>query len=292
MALIEYNLIDGNVNKVEKAIKRIQCYAEMAAELTGKPYYVAYSGGKDSDVIRILCTLADVPHELIHNHTTVDAPDTVRYIRSLLPPEQIIKPERSMWDLIVYKAMPPTRIVRYCCSELKERGGNDRFVITGVRWAESNSRQKNRGSLEVLGSTKKSKIILNADNDENRRLFETCVKKGKRVLNPIIDWSDDEVWEFLRHYGCKSNPLYEMGYHRVGCVGCPMANKKRTKEFQNFPKYKDLYIKAFDRMLKVNSHINYNWKSGEEVFEWWLSDKPLSKDIEGQMTLFEIEGLQ
>jgi phosphoadenosine phosphosulfate reductase len=117
-----------------------------------------------------------------------------------------------------------------------------------------------------------------------------CAKKGKRVLNPIIDWSDEDVWEFLRHYGCKSNPLYEMGYKRVGCVGCPLANKMRLKEFCDFPKYKQLYIKAFDKMLSVNSHIDYSWKSGEEVFDWWLNGKPPPQIIDGQLNLFDLEG--
>ena len=291
MALIEYNLIDGKVNKVEKAIERIRSYSEISLQLTGKPYYVAYSGGKDSDAIRILCQLADIPHELVHNHTTVDAPETVRYIRSILPLEQIHMPKRSMWDLIVHKKMPPTRIVRYCCTELKEAGGKDRFVVTGVRWEESINRKKGRSSLEIQGSSRKNGIILNADNDENRRLFETCMKKGKRILNPIIDWTTAEVWEFLRHYNCKSNPLYDMGYHRVGCIGCPLARKMRIKEFQDYPKYKGLYIKAFDRMIKVNSHIGYDWKSGEEVFEWWLSDKPTPKRFDGQLSLFDYEKL-
>jgi phosphoadenosine phosphosulfate reductase len=287
MALIEDNLVYGKINKVEKAIERIRLYSEASLQLTSKPYYVGYSGGKDSDAIRILCSFADVPHELVHNHTTIDAPETVNYIRTILPPERINKPIKSMWELIVEKGIPPTRIIRYCCPVLKEKGGKDRFVMTGVRWAESNSRKKNRGSLELLGSKKENSIILNSDNNENRHLFESCIKKKRRILNPIIDWTDEDVWEFLSHYGCKSNPLYEMGYKRVGCVGCPMASKTRYKEFRDFPKYKNMYIKAFDKMIKINSHIDYTWKSGEEVFDWWLNDKTPPKQAEGQLSLLE-----
>lgn len=278
MPLIRYTQ-DGKVNMVNKAVKRIKEYSAFAEQFTGKPYFVAYSAGKDSDVIRILCQLADVPHELVHSHTTIDAPPTIQYLRTI-PDVQIIKPKMSMWDLIVKKRIPPLRHIRYCCTELKELHGKDRFVITGVRWDESVKRKKNRGSLEILGSNTKNNLILHSilhsDNGENRRLFETCMKKGKRVLNPIIEWDDSEVWEFLDYYGCESNPLYKMGYHRVGCIGCPNARKAgRLKEFEDFPKYKDMYIRAFDRMLKVNSDKTYSWNSGEEVFYWWLSDKPV-----------------
>ena len=99
MALIEHTF-DGEINKVDKAVAMLKDYAHYAEEVTGKPYFVAYSCGKDSDVIRILCALAGVPHELVHSHTTVDVPPTIYYIRTI-PNVTTIKPEMSMWELIV-----------------------------------------------------------------------------------------------------------------------------------------------------------------------------------------------
>lgn len=151
MSLIEYTL-SGKINKVDQAIQRIKAFDPISTGLMDTPYYVAYSGGKDSDALRILFELAGVKYDLVHNHTTVDAPETVRYVRSI-PGIQISYPELSMWQLIVKKRMPPTRIVRYCCVELKEKGGEGRFVATGVRWSESVKRKKSRGGVEILGST-------------------------------------------------------------------------------------------------------------------------------------------
>jgi phosphoadenosine phosphosulfate reductase len=180
----------------------------------------------------------------------------------------------SMWELIVKKRMPPTRIVRYCCCELKESGGQGRFVATGVRWAESVNRRKKRGSLGVVRSGSKENIILNADNDESRRLFETCMRQGKRFLNPIIEWGDGDVWELLRHYGCASNPLYQAGFSRIGCVGCPMARAKtQLWGFELYPKYKALYLHAFERMLaarRADGMPCAQWDTAEDVFRWWL----------------------
>lgn len=125
MALIEYRL-DGTVNKVENAIKRIQL-----ANLSEEPLYVCYSGGKDSKVIRHLMGMSGVPHELHYNLTTVDIPSVVREI--IDDKEVIVEKARytdgtqkTMWNLIVKKHMPPTRICRYCCSELKEASGKGR----------------------------------------------------------------------------------------------------------------------------------------------------------------------
>lgn len=281
MSLIEYRL-DCKIDKVKTAIERIKNFEPLAMGTYDKPYYVGYSGGKDSDVVRILMNLAGVPFDLVHNHTTIDAPETVYYIRTI-PNVIIDMPDISMWNLIVKKKMPPTRMMRYCCSVLKEHGGKDRFVVTGVRWAESNQR-KTRSSLEIMGKSKKEAIILNADNDINRKMIENCSLKGKRILNPIIDWSDDDVWEFLNHYNCKSNPLYECGDKRVGCIGCPMIGIKRNEHFIKYPKYKENYIKAFDRMIKNYTNVS-DWNTGEDVFDWWMYEKTMPKQILNQIEM-------
>ena len=127
-------------------------------------------------------------------------------------------------------------------------------------------------------------LVMNMDNSPNRRLVEHCYRTTNTMLNPIIDWTDDDVWDFLRHYGCASNPLYQCGKTRIGCIGCPLvSNKKRLREFEMYPKYKQLYISAFDKMLVANAdRVMYTWKTGTDVFNWWL------KIDKNQMTLGEL----
>ena len=147
-----------------QAIDRLKTF-----EPTDEPYYLCYSGGKDSDVIRILADLAGVKHELHHNLTTVDAPETIQYIKSI--PSIIIDKARyadgshkTMWNLIPIKRMPPTRLVRYCCQELKEQGGKGRLKVTGVRWAESKNRRENQGGVTIIGKPKTVQKQLTEDN--------------------------------------------------------------------------------------------------------------------------------
>jgi phosphoadenosine phosphosulfate reductase len=288
----------------EKAILRLQTFAPREDQ---EPYYLAYSGGKDSDTILILAELAGVRYEAVHNLTTADAPETVYYVRSK-PNVRIDKPELSMWQLIPKKLITPTQLIRYCCSELKERGGQGRRVVTGVRQAESIRRKKNSGLVQIMNKRKdivkkaeklgiefvpnsKGGLVLNNDNDESRELVEDCYIQSKVLINPIYDWTDSDVWEFLRHYGCKSNPLYECGFKRIGCIGCPMGHKHRYFEFNRYPKYKENYIRAFERMLKTRAERGLkpqkSWKTGEEVFKWWMAE-----DI-NQLTfddIFKLEG--
>lgn len=123
--------------------------------------------------------------------------------------------------------------------------------------------------------------MLMNDNDEKRRMSELCMQKNKMVVNPIIDWRDSDIWEYIRSEKLRVCELYNMGYDRVGCIGCPMAGRRRWKEFADFPEYKKLYIHAFDRMVKINP--KYSWQTGEHVFRWWMEDE----NVEGQMELSE-----
>ena len=284
------------LKKEKTAIERLKAFEPTDG------YYIAYSGGKDSDCIRILAELADVKRDLIHNLTSVDAPETVRYVKSI-PDVEIEKPryadgERiTMWNLIVKKGTPPMRLSRYCCSNLKESGGKGRITVTGVRWAESSNRKEHSDVVQLLGKpkstqkladeygaeyriTRQGALVMNDDNDENRRMVEHCYRTRKTMVNPIVDWTDEDVWDFLKHYGCESNPLYKCGFKRIGCIGCPMASKKkREKEFIMWPKYKEAYIRAFDRMIQRriergiarNDDEAPNWKTGEDVMNWWLN---------------------
>lgn len=244
------------------AIARLQEASKMSLKVYGLPIVVTVSGGKDSSVCVALAQRAGIPFELLHNHTTADAPETVRFIRDEFQRMEasgiqctvdfpVYKGSRtSMWQLIPQKMMPPTRIARYCCSILKEQGGRGRFITTGVRWEESQKRQATRGIFEALPSNMKNKVILNNDNNDRRRLFETCVPKGKRVCNPIIDWTEKEVWDYIDSEHIPVNPLYRCGFRRVGCVGCPMAGKRgRQREFARYPLFRRNYIQAFERKI-------------------------------------------
>ena len=281
-----------NIEKILKAIDRLKAFEP------DDGYYLAYSGGKDSDCIKILAQLAGVKFDAVHNLTTVDAPETVWYVKSQ-PDIKIDKAydkdgnHITMWSLLAKKLMPPTRIVRYCCSELKERGGKGRVVVTGVRWAESNNRKANNGAVNIIGKPKTTQklaeeidadyninkqggLILNDDNDQSRRMVEHCYRTTKIMVNPIIDWTDEDVWEFLKYYGCKSNPLYECGFKRIGCIGCPMAGKHRYNEFARYPTYKQAYIKAFDKMLdrqrESGKDKGMTWQTSLDVFRWWMEE--------------------
>ena len=281
----------------QTAIERLKMASDMSLRLYKQPLVITYSGGKDSDVLLHLAGRSGIPYEVLHSLTTADAPETVWHIRDAFRRLELTgvkctidthkRPDGTnvtMWNLLPRKLMPPTRLVRYCCAELKEGGGKGRWIATGIRWAESVKR-KNRGALEVLHQDISKRLTLMNDNDESRMMMETCQLKGKRIVNPIIDWKDADVLGYAAAEKICMNPLYRMGFNRCGCIGCPMAGKHRYFEFSIFPTYERAYKRAFNKMLDVmkadGTGRTPKWKNGEEVFLWWMEDK----NIPGQMTI-------
>ena len=148
------------------AIERLKAASDMSLRLYKQPLVITYSGGKDSDVLLHLAEASGIPFEILHSLTTADAPQTVYHVRDTFrrledkgikcAVDKHVQPDGSritMWNLIVKQGVP-TRLQRFCCRYLKETGGRDRFIATGVRWDESAARKKNRGALEVITSKK------------------------------------------------------------------------------------------------------------------------------------------
>lgn len=303
--------------KVQKSIERIKAFAPR----DGSGYYLAFSGGKDSVVCKALLDMAGVKYDATYRVTSVDPPELVRFIRDKhpdvtreVPRDKDGKPI-TMWNLIPRKMMPPTRVARYCCAELKESGGDGRMTVTGVRWEESRNRKENQGLVTVYGRgaarelsdssgfqpTMRGGVVLTNDNEDSRRMVESCYKRNKTLVNPIIDWTDGDVWGFIRAHGIEYCSLYDEGHHRLGCIGCPMAGRRtRERDFLRWPKYRDAYLAAFDRMLERRREraaadpARPVWRQGgtniaaptaQDVFNWWMEYDVLP----GQINLFEEE---
>lgn len=289
-------------DKVDKAILRLQTYEPPEG------YYLCFSGGKDSCVIKALADMAGVKYDAHYNVTSVDPPELVRFIKEKHSDVEFTHRydkdgnRITMWSLIPQKQMPPTRLVRYCCASLKESGGGGRLKVTGVRWAESSRRKASHGEVTIMNKNMKNiaeseysniaykvtpqgGIALPLDNRENAQMVESCYRTRQTTVNPIIDWDDSDVWEFIHEYNVPYCCLYDQGFKRLGCIGCPMAGGKgMLKAFERYPKYRKLYLEAFDKMLESNRAkgiVNkVGWQTAEDVMSWWLKE-----DSNGEETL-------
>jgi len=139
--------------------------------------------------------------------------------------------------------------------------------------------------------TRQGGVMLMNDNDENRRTVEFCYRRHKTTLNPIVDWTDAEVWQFIRQERIPYCCLYDEGFHRLGCIGCPMATQRgRSIEFARWPKYKAAYLHAFEKMIRERERrgkLDGTWRMGTdpmEIFHWWMQDGVLP----GQFVMEEL----
>lgn len=188
----------AGLDKVEVAIKRLQAY------VPEEGYYLCFSGGKDSCVIKALADMAGVKYDAHYSVSSVDPPELVRFIKDKHPDVIFTFPRDkdgnivTMWNLIPQKTMPPTRIVRYCCAALKEQGGKGRLKVTGVRWDESVRRKKSHS--EVTFADKKA-----------RKVIEKELSDEDFLSTPQGGWHSDWIIErtpFVPH-GRRNDPMVD-----------------------------------------------------------------------------------
>lgn len=248
---------------------------------TRKENIIAFSGGKDSIVLWHLAQLSGLEFSYVYTNTTIDPPGHLRFIRENYPNVQIINPRYSFYK-VVEKYGLPTRVNRFCCQHLKEYVGKGAKVFEGLRIDESKDEEERiskRGKKKNL--TKRGRRL---DALKEPEQCDTRIK-GKIHVYPIINWTTKNVWEYIKLNNLPYPQWYDMGFHRLGCIGCPL-NSKRIKEYKLFPRYVYAVIKAIDKNIKSGKSISKDFNDPYEAFYWWLSEKSIKSHKE--LSLFRI----
>ena len=248
-------------------------------------YYLAFSGGKDSQALYHVAQLAGVKFKGHMSLTSVDPPQVIRFVKRQYPDVELIKPKMSMFAKAVERGVLPTMNVRWCCADFKESAGAGKVTLIGVRAAESTRRAK-RHEVEV--SSRKFSGDLDGFDAWSKEQIEKKMSKTKRKINedefsvktdnevrcingkdsilisPIFKWTEADVWYFLNEIvNVPHCELYDMGYSRIGCILCPMASKKsKQRDIKMFPHVKRGWIKAIKAIRMGGGYSRKNSYGG------------------------------
>lgn len=222
-------------NKVDRAIRLLQSIPTDKGDIE-----ISYSSGKDSDVILELAKMAGINYRAIYKNTTIDPSGTIAHAREM--GAEVIRPKKTFFQLVSERGFP-SRYYRFCCSVLKEYKVCDR-AIQGIRRSESRKRAERYKEPEVC-------LVYSA-------------KEKAKVYLPILEWTDQDVEEFVKERNIKCNPLYYMGgwgqfdvTKRLGCIGCPLqSRKKRIQVFKDNPKYLKAWLKAGNKFYSSDKYQN------------------------------------
>ena len=237
--------------KVSQAVKLLQvCY-----KAADEPLEVAYSGGKDSDVILELAKMSGIEYRAIYSNTTIDPPGTIKHV--IENGVEIRRPKETFFSLMK-RIGYPSRFRRFCCEVLKEYKILDNSVM-GIRKCESLKRAK------MYTEPTQCRIYGSKKNHVN-------------AIYPILDWSDEDELEFVKVRRIKLHPLYyrEDGSidltKRLGCMCCPMAYyKKRLQQFKKYPGMINAYLRYGNEYLK--SHPDHKIaKQYSDVYEYFVAN--------------------
>lgn len=268
---------DSLIRKEKEAINFIRNAESIALEMSDKGFHLSFSGGKDSQVIYALAQSVGIKFHAEMQVTTVDPPELMKFVRRNYKDVILNRPYLNMYQLIRKYKMLPIRRSRYCCAVLKEQTGNGGVRIIGIRAAESHKRAK-RNEVEVTGHKYSGSIDQFNISKES---IISCVKGKDQILpSPIFRWTDADVWNYIRNNKMSYCELYNCGFHRIGCMFCPMSRTK-TKQLEliRYPGVAKEYIKSIQYLIDTNGYGSRYNMTADEIFFCWINNKSFASII-------------
>lgn len=267
------NAVKANSNDIDVIESEAISFIERTIRKHQLPVVVGFSGGKDSLVTYLLVKKAvkESP-PLFFMDTGLELPETLQYLNDFAARHKasIVTKEagEQFWDSIEAFG-PPARDFRWCCKVLKlgpaalaisEEIGGDTLSFMGQRKLESFQRS------------------------QEPRVSSNPWVPGQTSANPIQKWNALEVWLYIFREKEPFNPMYNEGYHRMGCYLCPASPLAEIESLRDT--HPELYTRWKEKISEWAEKFGYSKEWAELGFWRWKSLPP------GQLKLIEELGLE
>ncbi|MHA1906562.1 MAG: phosphoadenosine phosphosulfate reductase domain-containing protein [Candidatus Thorarchaeota archaeon] len=236
------------------------------------PVVVGFSGGKDSLATYLVVEKAlGMSPPLFFVDTGLELPETLQHIKEFAGQRnaKIISDAAGdqFWESVDVFG-PPARDFRWCCKVLKLGPA-----------AQTIAEELGGSSLSFMGQRK----LESFQRSIEPRVTSNPWVPGQTSANPIQNWNALEVWLYIFRENVPFNPLYNKGYHRMGCYLCPSSP---LAEFASLKEtHPDLHGRWDDKLNEWAEKLEYPPEWASYGFWRW------KKLPNGQMLLIESEGL-
>lgn len=255
--------------KTATAVELLRTWEKTAVECEPEyGFWGCESGGVRSAVMRQLCVLADVKVRWHYNPTSVDPPEVCHFIRDEYPDTVWDERPPGFLDAALEQGGVMARRGSWCWREFKSWGGEGKLKLISARWEES----------------KRFRLLWKKMMVYDPMVWRGSAAVGCWMWNPLVGWSVNDIWEFVRRGTVACCCLHDGGQKHVGCIGCPMRGRAALqRDFERWPGMADAWAGAFDRAWARKRAFNVQrgpakglqWpgiqgiERWEELFEWW-----------------------
>lgn len=204
------DVIRANLTRLEELEREAVEFIERVSRKHPLPVTVSYSGGKDSLVSLMLVDQALDDYSILFVNTGLEFPETVEHVHRVS--ELFDRPLLSASSELFWKALeklgPPSVNRRWCC-KLCKLAPLSKLI-----------RENFSSSLTFIGQRKYESRVRYLSG----RVWKNFWMGNQISASPVQNWNALEIWLYIFWKNLPYNPLYELGYERIGCWMCPASD--------------------------------------------------------------------
>lgn len=237
------------IEKLNKAIDVLKKYEP------AEGYALSFSGGRDSCVVKDILKRNSIKFKAYYAETTLEPEVFIKYLTTYHADVEWVRAEKTWHDLILEEGRIPTVRNRFCCKKglwkrTQEINRKSKCMVTGSRYYVF----------------ERSKL---------RREYKLIDKRSEDnyIINPLYNWSADEVKEYVKEYAIPLMPTYEAYGSSYNCACCPRYYRetKQTLMLAHPEVYKKIKATIF-KVWEQKPELHEIYPTAEDYYLFYVGN--------------------